>query len=405
MITLEEALGHVIERCRPLPSQPTALDRATGCVLAESVVSSEPVPPFANTAMDGYAVRALDVSGASDSNPVRLRVLGRILAGQAADLTVSEGTAVRIMTGAPMPAGADAVVMVERSIEDGEHVLLLDDVPTGRNVRPAGDDIRVGERVVEAGTVLSAAHLGVLASVGIRKPVVLPRPRVGVISTGDELVDGDRALRPGEIRESNRPTLVAALRGFGLDATDLGTAPDDPGAIRAAIVDAAARFDAVVTSGGVSMGDVDLVKVVLDEIAEMRWMQVAIRPAKPFAFGVAGGTPIFGLPGNPVSSFVSLAVLALPGLRKLAGRSDLHLPRVPARLTRSMDVHGDRRAFLRVRLSWNGSFFDAEPAGAQGSHQLSATAGANALAVVDGPMTLAAGDTVSAMLLRDPFAP
>lgn len=405
MIPLEEAVGQVLDRCEPLPPRPARLDDAAGCTLATAVVAADDVPPFANSAMDGYAVRSADVVGAGPDTPVRLEVLGRMLAGEAPYLMVTPGTAVRVMTGAPVPAGADSVVMVERSVVDGDHVLIHEAVAPGRNVRPAGDDVSAGELVVGEGTLLSAAHLGVLASVGVREPLVVPRPRVGVMSTGDELVDTDRPLMPGEIRESNRPALVAALRGYGVDAADLGTVPDDADLLRAALLDAAARFDAVVTSGGVSMGDVDLVKVVLDDIGDMRWMQVAIRPAKPFAFGTVGGTPVFGLPGNPVSSFVSLAVLALPGLRRLAGRSDLHLPTVPARLTEALDVHGDRKAFMRVRLRWNGSGFDAEPAGAQGSHQLSASAGANALAVVDGPAALSPGDEVEAVLLRDPFGP
>lgn len=405
VISLDEAIGHVLDRCEPLDPRSVPLDLAAGCVAAEPFVAAEAVPPFANSAMDGYAVRAGDVAEAAPGRPVRLRVVATVLAGQAADVPVVEGTAVRIMTGAPVPGGADAVVMVERSTVDGDHVWLDDPVAAGRNVRPAGDDIDPGQPVVSAGTVLTPAHLGVLASVGVRAPLVVPRPSVGVLSTGDELVDSERELRPGEIRESNRPTLVAALRSFGIDATDLGTVPDDADRIRGAVVEAAGRFDAVVTSGGVSMGDVDLVKVVMAEIADMRWMQVAIRPAKPFAFGVREGTPIFGLPGNPVSSLVSLSVLALPGLRAMAARSDLHLPRVPARLAGPVEVHGDRTAFVRVSVHWDGSAFEARPVGAQGSHQLAATAGANGLAVIEGGTSLAVGDDVSVALLRDPFGP
>ncbi len=406
MIPYDDARSHVVARCHALEPVTRHLDDALGCVLGGSVVAPEPVPPFANSAMDGYAVRAVDVEGATEGHPARLEVLGTIAAGDPASLTVRPGTAARIMTGAPMPSGADAVVMVERSAVDGDHVLLTEAVAVGRHVRPAGDDIAAGDEVVAPGTVLTAAHLGVLASVGSRRPLVVPRPRVGVISTGDELVDDDRPLAPGEIRESNRPALVAAARGFGVDAVDLGTVRDDPDAIRRALQDAAAGCDAVVTSGGVSMGDFDLVKVVLDEIADMRWMQVAIRPAKPFAFGVLEGTPVFGLPGNPVSSLVSLAVLAVPGLRVLAGRTDLDLPRVPAVSTAEVHSRPDgRTTFLRVRLRWSGSRFEATPVERQGSHQLAATAGANGLAVVPDGQGLDAGDPVSVVLLRDPFGP
>lgn len=417
MIPFAQARRLVVDRCVPLVPGPVPLLDAAGCVLAEQVVARDPVPPFANSAMDGYAVRAVDVGGASDASPVRLRVLATAAAGAPVDVTVGAGHAVRIMTGAPMPLGADAVVMVERSARLGaaaagmetgtdEWVELFESVSVGRHVRPAGDDLATGAVVAEPGTVLGPALLGVLASVGVRRPVVVRRPRVAVISTGDELVDDDRPLGPGQIRESNRPTLVAAARSFGFDAIDVGTVPDDADALEAALVSAASDYDAVVTSGGVSMGDFDLVKVVLDRLAEMTWMQVAIRPAKPFAFGVLDGTPVFGLPGNPVSSLVSLALLGVPGLRRRAGRSDLDLPTVTAEagvgLTRRTD---GRAAYLRVAVRWQGDRFTAEPVGAQGSHQLAATALANGLAVLpDGP-GVEAGGPVEVVLLADPFLP
>lgn len=413
MIAFAEARRLVVDRCVPLAPGPVPLLDAAGCVLAERVVARDPVPPFANSAMDGYAVRAVDVGGASDASPVRLRVLATAAAGAPVDVTVGAGHAVRIMTGAPMPRGADAVVMVERSARVGdaaaggdEWVELFESVSVGRHVRPAGDDLATGAVVAEPGTVLGPALLGVLASVGVRRPVVVRRPRVAVISTGDELVDDERPLGPGQIRESNRPTLVAAARSFGFDAIDVGTVPDDAGALEAALVSAASAYDAVVTSGGVSMGDFDLVKVVLDRLAEMTWMQVAIRPAKPFAFGVLDGTPVFGLPGNPVSSLVSLALLGVPGLRRRAGRSDLDLPTVTAEagvgLTRRTD---GRTAYLRVAVRWQGDRFTALPVGAQGSHHLAATALANGLAVLpDGP-GVEAGGPVEVVLLADPFLP
>lgn len=336
--------------------------------------------------MDGFAVRAADVATASERSPVRLRVAGTIAAGSAPDVPIGPGEAVRIMTGAPMPPGADAVVVVERStsVNEGAYVDLTDAAPAGRHIRAAGNDVAVGDEVLPAGTLLGPAHLGVLASLGIRQPTVVPRPRVAVLSTGDELVDDDRPLQPGQIRESNRPTLVAALRSYGVDAIDFGTVPDDRDALADAFVRAAGDHDAVVSSGGVSMGDFDLVKAVLAELADMTWMQVAIRPAKPFAFGVLDGTPVFGLPGNPVSSLVSLSMLALPGLRRLAGRDDLDLPRVTAvagpGLTRRPD---DRTTLMRVACHWDADGrVQARPVHAQGSHQLAASAGANGLAVL-----------------------
>jgi len=225
-----------------------------------------------------------------------------------------------------------------------------------------------------------------------------------VLSTGDELVDDGRPLAPGQIRESNRPTLVGALRAYGFDAVDLGTVADDHDALAAALTAAATDHDAVVSSGGVSMGDFDLVKVVLDELADMRWMQVAIRPAKPFAFGVLDGTPVFGLPGNPVSSLVSLSLLGVPGLRRLAGRTDLDLPRVAAVAGAGLGRRPDgRTAFVRVACRWDGSALVAHPVSAQGSHQLAATAGANALAVLPDGDGAAEGDPVTVVLLADPF--
>jgi molybdenum cofactor synthesis domain-containing protein len=382
-----------------------ALDEALGCVLAGPVTATEAVPPWANSAMDGYAVRAADVAGATEAQPVALDVVATVAAGAAADVEVGPGQAVRIMTGAPMPPGADAVVMVERTNGGPEatRVEVLDAVASGRNVREAGSDIEPGEVVVAGGTLLGPAHLGVLASVNVRRPVVVRRPRLGVVSTGDELVDDDRPLAPGQIRESNRPMLVALARSFGVDAVDLGTVPDDRAALTDALEQAAASCDAVATSGGVSMGDFDLVKVVLAELADMRWMQVAIRPAKPFAFGMLDGTPVFGLPGNPVSSLVSLALLGVPGLRRLAGRTDLDLPRVRAVAGSGLGRRPDgRTAYQRVVCRWVDGRLHAHPVSGQGSHQLSSAADANGLAELPDGDGVAEGDGVTVVLLAAP---
>ncbi len=405
MIPFAEARTQVVERCSPLAPRLTELIDALGCVRVATAVAPEAVPPFANSAMDGFALQAADVAEASAERPVRLTVTATVAAGAAADRSVEPGTAIRIMTGAPIPLGADAVVPVEqtRGGPDAIEVEVLERVDGGRHVRAAGSDIAAGAEVVAAGTVLGPAHLGVLASVGVRRPLVVPRPRLGVLSTGDELVDDDRPLAPGQIRESNRPTLVALARSFGIDAVDLGTVADDRDALRVALTDAARSCDAVATSGGVSMGDFDLVKVVLAELADMRWMQVAIRPAKPFAFGVLDGTPVFGLPGTPVSSMVSLALLGVPGRRRMGGRADddLDLPRVTAVAGPGLGRRADgRTAYLRVRCSWrrDGRLL-AEPVVGQGSHHLAAAAGANALAVLpDGP-GVEAGDDVTVVLL------
>jgi molybdopterin molybdotransferase len=389
------------------------LSAALGAVLVEPVRSTGDVPPFANTAMDGFAVRAADTVGASEATPVMLRVVGTVRAGMSGlDSPVGAGETARIMTGAPMPPGADAVVMVERSRDLGDgRVELQLEVEPGLHVRPAGDDVHDGDVVAAPGTVLTAGHLGVLATVGATDVLVVGRPRVGVLSTGDELVDDGRPLAPGQIRDSNRISLLALVRGSGFEAVDLGLVADDEAAIERAILDGVASCDALVTSGGVSMGDFDYVKVVLDRVGRMRWMQIAIRPAKPLAFGTVrdGGdasraVPVFGLPGNPVSSMVSFELFCRPGLRRMAGRTDADLDRptilalVDERLGRRPDgkVHFAR---VRCRIDPTDGRVHVTSAGAQGSHHLTAMAGADGLAELpDGP-TLEVGDTVSVRLL------
>jgi molybdenum cofactor synthesis domain-containing protein len=365
---------------------------ALGLVLGEDVVASEQVPPFANTAMDGFALRAADTVGA----PVQLEILETIAAGHAPTCEVGPGQASRIFTGAPIPPGADAIVMVERTdLVDRDHVRVEIEVPIGNHVRPAGDDLDVGAVVLAAGDVLSAAHLGVLCSLGVESVLAYPRLTVGVVSTGDELVEGARPLAPGQIRDSNRRTLLALAAGAGCQVVDLGIAPDTEEAITSAIRRGVDECDAVLTSGGVSMGDIDLVKVILDRIGDMRWMQIAIKPAKPFAFGLVDGVPVFGFPGNPVSSMVSFELLGRPALRQAMGHADLDRAVVRA----VADVPFGRRPdgkthFARV-LARHGADgrVHVDSAGGQGSHQLGAMAAANALAVLpDGDGVPTGGD-------------
>ena len=410
MISLADARAVVLDRCDPIgpaDGEPVDVLDALGCVLAADVIAAEAVPPFANSAMDGFAVRAADLVGADADHPVILPVVGTIAAGDPPDVAVERRTVVRIMTGAPVPPGADAIVPVEASaaVDGPEDRVALTEAPEGgRHVRPAGDDVALGDLVHRAGTVHGPAHLGVLASLDHRRPVVHRRPRVVVLSTGDELIDTGAPLRPGQIRESNRPTLVAALRRWGLDAVDGGSVPDDHDLLATRLQELAGHHDAIVTSGGVSMGDFDVVKAVLDDIADMTWMQIAIRPAKPFAFGRIGTTPVFGLPGNPVSSFVSLALLGIPGLRRMAHRPDLDLPRITVTAAEPLRRRpDDRTTFLRVDCRWDGTAFAATPVAAQGSHQLAASAGANALAILPPGDGIAAGAPVDVVLLADPF--
>ncbi len=404
MIPLAEAQAEVIAACQPKPPRPVDVGDALGLVLAEGVTAATDVPPFANTAMDGYAVRAADVEAASTGRPTRLTVIGTLAAGRAPDTPVGPGEALRIMTGAPFPEGADAVAIVENTRSEGDAVWVSAPAPAGEHVRRAGEDVAAGQEVFAAGTVLGPGHLGVLCSVGRERVSAVPAPVVGVLSTGDELVEGAGALLPGQIRDSNRRTLMALLRRDGFSVVDLGIAPDDEAEIERRLKEGAAGCDAVLTSGGVSMGDFDLVKVVLDRIGAMHWMQVAIRPAKPFAFGLVGSTPVFGLPGNPVSSMVSYEVLARPGLRRMAGRGDADLHRVPVPAivddSRWRGGADGRTTYMRVQAGVEADGrYHVRSAGGQASNQLYAMAVADGLAVVAPGAEVVAGDTVALVLL------
>ena len=396
MISLDEAREYVLSLVEPLPAAAVPLAEARGLVLADAVIASEAVPPFANTAMDGFAVRAADTGRRAS-----LRIVGTLAAGATFDGEVQPGEAVRIMTGAPMPDGADAVVMVELCTVEGDNVTVAEAVPVGNHVRPAGDDMAPGDEVLTAGTVLSPGALGVLATLGISEPFVILRPRVGVMSTGDELVDGPSPLQPGQIRDSNRRTILALVEESGFSGVDLGLVRDDEDAIAAALELAAAGCDAVLTTGGVSMGDFDFVKVVLDRIGDMRWMQVAIKPAKPLAAGRLRTTPIIGLPGNPVSSMISFELFARPALRKMAGHADLDRRRVRAVVEGGLRRKEDGKIhFARVSMSQRDDLtFVARSAGGQGSHHTAAMAHADGLAILPDGDGIADGDTVEVIVL------
>ncbi len=384
MISPEEARAHVLAAVPRLVPVAMPLAEAVGCVTVESVTADDPIPSFDNTAMDGYALRAADVAGADDARPARLEIIGTLAAGSGDRPEVGPGQAVRIMTGAPVPPGADAIVMVELTERDGEDAVeVRAAVPEGNHIRRVAEDVASGDVVVTAGTVLTPAHVGVLASVGREAVTVRRPPRVGVLSTGDELVTAPAPLAFGQIRDSNRPMLLAEVTDSGFEAVNLGTVPDDEAVLTAALTEAATACDAVVTSGGVSVGDFDLMKQVLDTLGDMRWMQIAIRPAKPFAFGLVEGTPVFGLPGNPVSSLVSFELFARPALRSMMGHPRLDRTRVQAVADADFGRRPDGKThFVRVVASYRDGAFHVAPVGGQGSHHLSAMASANALAVV-----------------------
>jgi molybdenum cofactor synthesis domain-containing protein len=397
MVDLEDVQRLVLEACPPLAPVTVDLADAVGRVLAADVVAGEDVPPFANSAVDGYAVHAADVPG-------EVRVVGEVAAGaEPFDGVVGPGEAVRIMTGAPLPAGADAVAMVEDSERlDGGMVRLGRALVSGASVRGVGDDVHAGDLVVVAGTVVAPAVAGVLASINARRVSVFPAARVAVLSTGDELVTDGSPLRPGQIRESNATMLAPLLAEAGCVVDHRGVVADDEATLEAVLRDAAASNDAVVTSGGVSMGDYDVVKAVLGRIAQMQWLQVAIKPAKPFAFGVLDGTPVFGLPGNPVSSLISFELLARPALRRMMGHSHVARPSVVGITDGDLRRQADGKVhFVRVtgRFADDGRYH-VEPVAAQGSHQLAATALADALVVLPDGDGVPAGTEVAVVMLR-----
>lgn len=350
LLSVDEALTRVLARITPLDPVLLPLADALGGVLAEDAVAAADVPPFRNSAMDGYAVRGADVAEVGDSG-TRLRVVGAIAAGDRPDGSVGPGEAMRIMTGAPLPDGADTVVRVEDTDNGAETVTIRRATPTGLAVRAAGEDMRRGDRALAAGTVLRPAEVGVLAALGRSAVRVVRRPNVAVLSTGDELVDIDQQPGPGQIRDANRHSLAAAVKATGASPFELGIARDDAADLRHALGNAAFG-DLVVTSGGVSVGDHDHVKPVVDSMGAMDFWSIAIRPGRPLAFGELrtkrGTVPIFGLPGNPVSALLTFELFARPAILKLSGRTKLHRPRVKAKLLDRVEKPVGLRMFARA---------------------------------------------------------
>ncbi len=403
----EEARATVLAFARLLPAETVPLAAAAGRVLAEDLVADADQPPFAAATMDGYAVMA------GDGSPWR-EVIGERMAGRVTEVEVTPGTAVRITTGAPVPLGADAVVRVEATEPADDHVVIHQDlVAVGENIRPVGFDLRTGERILPAGTVLGPAEIGLVAGVGLDPVPVRRRPRVSVLSTGDELVEPHEQPGPGQIRDSNRLTLVAALTAEGAEVVYAGHAPDDRAALRALLDERLAVSDVVVTSGGVSMGQLDLVKALLGELTTVRFRRVFMKPGKPLNFATFGPDDrglFFGLPGNPVSALVGFEIFVRPALSVMAGRHDTERPRVPVVLVRDTPV-GDRPEYQRavVRVGHDGRLLAANT-GVQASSRLASFVGANALIVVPpqtevGSNVLPAGTVVEALLLAPPLGP
>lgn len=397
LATVQAEVVALVERLAPTR---VPLRDALGRVLAEDVRAEEAVPPFANSGMDGYAVRAQDTSGATPTAPVRLRVVDELPAGRPATTEVGAGEAIRIMTGAVFPSGADAVVIVERTRRDGEHVLIEEPAALGAHRREAGGDVRPGDVVLTPGMVLGPPALGVLTALGRPDVLVVPPATVGVFSTGDELRSGGGVLEPGQIRDSNRPMLVGLVEEAGARPVDLGIVEDDEAKITALLEEAVATCDAVVTSGGVSMGDYDFVKAVLERMGVLQWRQVAIKPAKPLAFGRVGAVPVFGLPGNPVSSLVSFELFARPAIRTMMGYSGPERRLVVAEAGEDFVRGRDGKLhFDRVLVQRRGDRLVATRRGPQASNALSALAGANALALVPDGDGVATGAPIEVLPL------
>ena len=401
MRPLADAQRDVLAAMSALPAMAVTLREAHGLVLAEDVVALHDIPPFANSAMDGYAVRSGDVAGA----PVELTVVEDVPAGSVARLVVEPGTAIKIMTGAPMPGGADTVVKVEDTVPGDGIVRIEAAAPPGTAVRPAGGDVPGGSVVMKAGRRLDAASLGVLAAVGAAHPVVRRRPTVAIMSTGDEVMPPETpTLGPGKIRDTNRPVLRGLLEELGALVVDHGIVPDDADVLNRTLGHAARNADVVVTSGGVSMGEYDLIKQELSKLGSVEFWKVAMQPAKPFAFGDLGGTPLFGLPGNPVSVFVAFEQFLRPSLLHMMGAEVLFRQRVTGRLDEAVSTDPEKTVFLRVAVTVDDAGrYRVRRSGGQSSNVLSALAAADAFGVVPvGVGDLDAGAPIDLELFRAP---
>ena len=403
MISVEEAQETILSQIGRLGRERVHLGDAMSRVLAEDVTAPNPIPPWANSAMDGYAVRAADVAAATREDPATLRVVDEVAAGSESAKTVGPGEAIRIMTGAPVPGGADAIVMVEMTEREREgegEVRVLAPVPKGESIRLEGEDVRAGEKVFESGAWLTPAAVAMLAGVGKGFVYVYRRPRVGILATGDELVELDCEPGVGQIFNSNSYALAAQVREAGGEPHILGIARDNAEDLESHLR-GALGMDAVLTSGGVSVGDFDLVKGTLGDIgSEMHFWRIRMKPGKPMAFGTLQGCPVFGLPGNPVSTMVSFELFVRPSLLKMQGRAELHRPKVEARLLHPLNKSPERRHYVRAAVAYEDEGWTVKAVEAQGSNIIHSMVRANALIVFpEFETALEAGSRVQVVLL------
>jgi len=402
-----EARARVLEAIRPLPPVQVPFTAAVGRALRQAVVAPHELPPFRNSAMDGYAVRAADLASASDASPATLTVVEVLPAGRPSQRTLGPGQAARIMTGAMLPAGADTVVPFEdcerSGTGPGERCIVRRPSPLAEHVRDAGADVREGTIVFEPGRELSPHDLAVIAALGFANLEVSPIPKVAVLSTGDELLDVDQPLRAGAIRDSNRPMLAQLVTAAGGSVHIEQRLPDDTGGVAHAIREALETCDIVLTIGGVSAGDHDPVKGAATTLPDVELWRVAMRPGRPQAFGTPLGRLFFGLPGNPASVACVFEVLVRPGIRALLGHTQLDRPRVPVRVAVPVESRAGRTDFVRATLAWREGELWASAAGAQLSGHLSPQSQAHALLVVpEAAERLAAGERAEALVLRLP---
>jgi molybdopterin molybdotransferase len=390
LVAYRDAVERILAGFEPRAPERVPISDALGLVLAEDVVAGLDVPGFDNSAMDGFAIRSSDTQGAK---PVVLRLVDDLPAGSDPRITVEPGTAATIMTGAPLPPGADAVVPWEDTERREDEVAVLVEIAPGRHVRPRGEDVRAGDTVIASGATLGPVHVGVIASLGITHVRAVPRPRVAVLSSGDELVPPGGKLMPGQVFDANRAVITALCEREGVTVVAEALLPDEPDVMTDWLNEVAAKADLVVTTGGASVGEHDWIRAILEKEGALELWRVAIKPGKPIAFGRIAGTPVLALPGNPGSAFVGMHVFVLPALRKLAGRDPT--PRsVQARLGGAVKGSPSRTLFCRVRL--DGEL--AHPLEAQSSVVLSNLLPTEGFAVVP-PGGLAEGADVTVELL------
>ena len=408
-LSVDEARERILAAVKPLAPVSIGLAEAHGLVTAEDVASQVDVPGFDNSAFDGYALRAADVGGARAGAGVSLQVVGEVAAGHAGDLHIDAGTAARIMTGAPIPPGADAVLPFEDT--DGVHwaqkpgtgngqVHVLESADVGENIRRRGGDVAMGDVVAPEGRLLDAAHIGVLASVDVTDVRVHRRARVAILPTGDEIVEVGEPMAPGQVRNSNAWGLTALAERYGAIVRRLPIAPDTEADLRSAIRQGR-DADLLVTIGGVSMGDYDLVRNVIDSAGRMNFWQINMRPGKPLAFGEIEGTPVIGLPGNPVSSMVCFELFVRPALLKLMGHAKLENPIVRPRALEPMRSSIGKRTYVRVAVRRDNGELVCAPAGEQDSFRLTSMTQGNGLAVVPEGAVIQTGDPVSVIALDE----